>query len=157
MGWTSPISLIIFLARSSIHSHVRVALPPLLNRLLLPLFYLKTCDLVASNIRKPSMFLAFLIDWDTLLASTLWPHCSPRSKHLRYCLWLYLNLFLCTADHLSPQFLDGESMTFQDKRGTGFVFHVPVHTCAFGRQGGAEGMKISETIWRSRNLGTETV
>ena len=66
MGWTSPISLIIFLARSSIHSHVRVALPPLLNRLLLPLFYLKTCDLVASNIRKPSMSLAFLIDWDII-------------------------------------------------------------------------------------------
>mgnify|MGYP006964533574 CR=1 FL=1 len=36
------------------------------------------------------------------------------------------------------------------------VFHVPVHTCAFRRQGGAEGMKIAETIWRSRNLGTET-
>ena len=106
IGWASPISLIIFLVRSSIHSHVRVALPPLhpllLNPLLLPLFYLKTRDLVASNIRKPSTFLAFVIDWDTLLASTFWPHCSFRSKHLRHCFRLYLNLFLCTTDDLSP-------------------------------------------------------
>ena len=36
------------------------------------------------------------------------------------------------------------------------VFHVPVHTCAFRRQVSAEGMKIAETIRRSRNLGTET-
>ena len=62
MGRTSPISLIIFVVTSLIHSHVRVALPHLLYRLLLPLFYLKTCDLLASNKRKPSMFLAFLID-----------------------------------------------------------------------------------------------
>ena len=114
MGWASPTSLIIFLVTSSIHSQVCEALPPLhpllLNCLLLPLFYLKTCDLVASNIRKPSMFLAFLIDWDILLASTFWPHCSPRSKHLRYCFWLYLNLFLSTTDDLSPQPLDGESI-----------------------------------------------
>ena len=121
MGWTSPISLVIFLVRSSIHSSCSFASSSSSSSessALTALLFLtretrkKTCDLLASNIRKPSMFLAFLIVWDTLLALTLWPVCSPRSNNLRYCFWLYLNLFLGTADDLSPQPLDGKSITF---------------------------------------------
>ena len=123
MGWTSPISLMIFLERSSIHSSCSFAsssssesstLAPLLffarrEKKLVIFFAVKY--LLASNIREPSTFLAFLVDWDTLLASALWPVCSPRSNNLvRYCFWHSLNLFLCAADDLSVQPFESESV-----------------------------------------------
>ena len=117
MGWASPISLIIFLVRSSIHSHVRVALPPLrpllLNRLLLPLFNLKTwtwfgCIKHKKTVNVPcfSHKLRHIISID-FVATLL-----SQIETLEVLLLTLFKPFPWTADDLSPQPLDGESMTF---------------------------------------------
>jgi len=170
MGWASPISLIIFLVRSSSESSTLTALlfenlwfgciehkktvnvPRFSHRLR----HIISIDFVATLLSQIETLEVLILTLFKPFPLYSWWFEPPAFRRGINDILRYKRYRVCHEAGFLDQHCLGQVWWHMTALLCQEVFHVPVHTCAFRRQGGAEGMKIAEKIWHSCNLGTET-